>query len=76
MATTDYRIESNQPLSGGLLPAGRGHYLVRDRGLAVALAAKAARGPATQEVRVVHVPTGEIVFRKTAERAAADGLDA
>lgn len=75
MPAGHYLIESNHPLAGFLLPPGRVQHFVADRGLAVALAAKAARGPAAQEVRVVHVPTGEIVFRKTAERVLADGLD-
>ena len=35
-----------------------------DRGLAVSLAAKNFRTESGQEIRVVHVPTGEIVYRK------------
>ncbi len=75
MAPAEFRIESNQPLAGGLLPAGTASYLVGDRALAVALAAKAAGGPAAQEVRVVHVPTGEIVFRKSGTDRVVDDLD-
>ena len=66
MASADYRIESNQPIGGRLWPAsGAQHYLVSDRALAVALAAKSFAQP-SDEIRVVHVPTGEVVFRKPA----------
>ncbi|MCY7318318.1 MAG: hypothetical protein LH617_06265 [Ramlibacter sp.] len=65
MTSADYRIESSHPLSSRLMPtAGAEQYLVRDRALAVALAAKSFTRPSGQEIRVVHVPTGEIVFRK------------
>jgi hypothetical protein len=37
---------------------------VSDRALAVAVAAKSTTWPGGQEIRVVHVPTGEVVFRK------------
>jgi hypothetical protein len=39
---------------------------VHDRALAVSLAAKSFT--ADSEIRVVHVPTGEVVFRKPATR--------
>lgn len=69
MTTAAYRIESNQPLSGRLLPFATGkHVLVGDRGLAISLAAKNFVAGAGDEVRVVYVPTGEIVFRKQAGR--------
>jgi len=62
--TPDFRVESNHPLTGGLLPAsGSQQYLFRDRALAVATAAKCVTKPSGQEIRVVHVPTGEVVFR-------------
>jgi hypothetical protein len=41
--------------------------LVGDRGLAVSLAAKNFRTESGQEIRVVHVPTGEIVYSKNAD---------
>ena len=67
MASTDYRIESNHPLSGRLLPTpGSQQYFFSDRALAVTIAAKSITSPWGQEIRVVHVPTGEIVFRKSA----------
>lgn len=61
---TEYRIESNQPIAGRLWPAaGSQQYAVRDRALAISLAAKSSAAPGS-EIRVVHVPTGEVVFRK------------
>ena len=66
MASADYRIESNQPIGGLLWPAhGSQQYAVNDRALAVALAAKCFTQPSS-DIRVVHVPTGEIVFTKPA----------
>ena len=65
MTSSEYRIESNRPLSGRLLPLREDRQLlVGDRGLAVSLAAKNFRTESGQEIRVVHVPTGEIVYRK------------
>ncbi len=75
MTSAEYRIESNEPLAGRLLTVdGQRHLLVGDRGLAVSLAAKNFWTAQGQEIRVVHVPTGEIVFRKRDTRpdAAAD----
>jgi hypothetical protein len=67
MTSADYRIESSQPMAGRLLPAsGLQQYAVSDRALAVALAAKSFTRDS--EIRVVHVPTGEVVFRKPASR--------
>jgi len=37
---------------------------IHDRPLAVALAAKTRTEPCGGEVRVVHTPTGEVIFRK------------
>lgn len=72
MTPAEYRIESNLPLSGRLLPlAGGRQVLVGDRGLAISLAAKNFMPGSGQEIRVVHVPTGEIVFRKNEDRAEA-----
>ena len=69
MTSAEYRIESNRPLSGKWLPlAGDRPLLVGNRGLAVSLAAKNFRTVSGQEIRVVHVPTGEIVYRKDADR--------
>ena len=65
MTSADYRIESNHPIASRLLPnSGCQQYLLSDRALAVTLAAKSSTKPRGQEIRVVHVPTGEVVFRK------------
>jgi len=67
MTSADYRIESSQPIAGRFWPAnGSRHYAVHDRALAVSLAAKSFTSD--DEIRVVHVPTGEVVFRKPARR--------
>lgn len=69
MAHAEFRIESNQPIAGRLWPAkGAQHFEVADRALAVSLAVK-SYSPES-EIRVVHVPTGEIVFTKPASSRA------
>jgi hypothetical protein len=74
MSSADYRIESAQPIAGRFWPAaGSLQFAVKDRALAISLAAKSfARN---SEIRVVHVPTGEVVFRKPARRAEWAGED-
>ena len=68
MPPAEYRIESDRPLSGRWLPlAGNPPWVMGNRALAVSLAAKNFRGAGGQEIRVVHVPTGEIVYRKNTE---------
>jgi hypothetical protein len=68
MTSADYRIESSYPIVGQLLPtSGSTEYLLQDRALAVVLAAKSVTEPSGQEIRVVHVPSGEVVFRKAGE---------
>jgi hypothetical protein len=63
--TSDFRVESNHPIAGRLFPvSGSQQYFFSDRALAVAMAAKSVTSPSGQEIRVVHVPTGEVVFRK------------
>jgi hypothetical protein len=69
MASAEYRIESNQPLLSRLLPFSKLPDLYQDRALAVAIAAKSVARVAGQEVCVVHVPSGEIVFRASAAEA-------
>ena len=67
MTSGDYRIESSQPLACRLFSVPRAQqYYVGDRALAIAMAAKSVTTPSGEEIRVVHVPTGEIVFRKAA----------
>lgn len=70
--TSDYRIESSQPIASRFWPAARSmQFAVNDRALAVSLAAKSFTGAG--EIRVVHVPTGEVVFRKPAPQRAEWG---
>ena len=77
MTSAQYRIESSHPLGSRWLPAtDTAHYLVNDRALAVALAAKSFTQPSGQEIRVVHVPTGEIVFRKATTTGGRDPEEA
>lgn len=65
MSPADFRVESNHPITGRLWPAAGAHeYSFNNRDLAVAMAAKSMTHPSGQEIRVVHVPTGEVVFRK------------
>ena len=76
MTPADYRIESNHPLASRLLPIpGSQQYFFSDPALAVTIAAKSITSPWGQEIRVVHVPTGEIVFRKTAAARGEWGED-
>lgn len=76
MTNADYRIESSHVLAGRLLPvSGSQQLFVRDRALAVAMAAKSFTRPSGQEIRVVHVPTGEIVFRKPGTTSAETAED-
>ena len=67
MTSAHYRVESSHPIAGRLVPSSDSrHYLFSDRALAVAMAAKSVTEPMGQEIRVVHVPTGEVMFRKAA----------
>lgn len=67
MTSADYRIESSQPIAGRFWPAaGSQQFAVKDRALAVSLAVKSFSRDS--EIRVVHIPTGEVVFRKPPER--------
>jgi hypothetical protein len=64
--SSEFRVESSNPIAGRFFPApGSQQYLFSDRSLAVAMAAKSFTKPSA-EIRVVHVPTGEVVFRKAA----------
>jgi hypothetical protein len=67
MTTMSYRIESSHPIVGPLISGINStvHYIA-DRAMAVVLAAKSETRPYGKEIRVVHQPTGEVVFRKTA----------
>jgi hypothetical protein len=68
MTSAEYRIESNLPLISRLIPASANfRFTYTDRNTAVAVAAKGFAHPLGQEIRVVHIPSGEVVFRKTGE---------
>lgn len=58
----EYRIEHSDPVTGSLLPDSDFQHLYADASLAVAVAVKSVTDPSVQEVRVVHIPTGEVVF--------------
>ena len=65
MTSADYRVESNQPIDSKFWPvAGSREFAVSNRALAISLAVKSFAHDS--EIRVVHVPTGEVVFRKPA----------
>lgn len=66
MVPAQFRIESRDPLTGSLLPSPNFNHLYRHASLAVAVAVKSVADPTRQEVRVVHIPSGEIVFKSTA----------
>ena len=67
MTANEFRIESNHPISGWLVSgSGFQQSLFGDRAVAVGMAAKSVTKSSGQEIRVVHVPTGEVVFRKSA----------
>ncbi|MDP1739807.1 MAG: hypothetical protein Q8M51_05480 [Polaromonas sp.] len=63
MAPAQYRIESRNTLRGSLFPPTALRPLYTDRSLAVAVAVKSLADPTCQETRVVHIPSGEIVFQ-------------
>lgn len=62
MPAARYRIESTEPLLGKLLPSALFRRLYADPSLAVAVAVKSVVDPTRQQVRVVEVESGEIVF--------------
>jgi hypothetical protein len=68
LSASTYRVESSHPIVGPLWPsfkASKLHTFV-DRAFAVLMAAKSSTSPSGHEIRVIHVPTGQVVFRKTA----------
>jgi hypothetical protein len=69
----EYRIESDYPLVGPLIPEfGKTALLMANRSHAIAVAAKSNTSPYGHEIRVVHVSTGEVTFRKTASTMAVN----
>ena len=71
MENPAYRIESSHRIVATLprSPIYNGE-LLANRDLAVSLAAKCMTEPPGGLVRVVHVPSGEVVFSKTSEWGA------
>lgn len=63
MTSYDYLIESRHPITNRLLPRYTPARAYKDLSLAVAIAAKCVPNPFGDEVRVIHVPSGDIVFR-------------
>ena len=64
----EFRIESNRPLRSSLYLGPLDNELeVHDRSLAVVMATKTRTVPCGGEIRVVHTPTGEVIFRKQDE---------
>jgi hypothetical protein len=67
MSTLSYRIESSHPIVGPLISGINTTALyLADRAMAVVMAAKSETRPYGNEIRVIHQPTGEVVYRKTA----------
>jgi hypothetical protein len=73
MNSAQYRIESTNTSFGSLLPHPAFDHIYADSSLAVAVAVKSVGDPTRQQVRVVHIPSGEIIFQTT---PAAQGLQA
>lgn len=68
MRTLNYRIESSHPMVCRLLSAPlETALLMSDGEAAVAVAAKSVTKPSGHEIRVVYVPTGEVIFAKSAD---------
>lgn len=63
-----YRIESEHKLTSDWLPASAFTQIHESRSAAVAIAIEGVDDPAQQEVRVVCVETGEVVWRSTEEK--------
>jgi hypothetical protein len=62
-----YRIESELALASDWLPSEAFGRTYRDRAVAVATAIEGVEDPTIQEVRVVDVGTGTVVWRSTDE---------
>jgi hypothetical protein len=65
--TSQYRIESDVALSSDWLPAGVFERTYTDLSWAIATAIEGVDDPAVEEVRVVEVSTGAVVWRSTDE---------
>lgn len=60
-----FRIDSHNLTPGSLVPRNTFKRLYSDCSLAVAVAVKSVADPTREQVRVVHVPSGEIMFETT-----------
>lgn len=60
-----YRIESDYPLASDWLPATAFTLHYESQSAAVAIAIEGVDDPEEQEVRVICVETGEVVWRST-----------
>lgn len=69
MASAEYRIESQHAIVNRFVPAYSLSRPFDDLSLAVAVAAKSETSPMGGEIRVVHVPSGEVLFRSSAAAA-------
>ena len=66
MSVVAYRVESSHPLTAPFLPGAAAKcFNLVDRALAIVLATKSMTKPSGHEIRVVHIPTGEVIFRKS-----------
>ena len=73
-ATLKYQIESSHTMVGPLLPEGGVMSLrLNDHALAIVVAAKSVTVPYGREIRVVHLASGEVIFRKTAATVTSVG---
>ncbi len=73
MHAQTYRIESTHPIVATLPRTDvRNGSLLGSRELAIAIAAKSQTAPPGGIVRVVHVPSGEVVYSKTLGGSALD----
>jgi len=74
MSALKYQIESSHPMVGPLLPeSGLTSLQLNDHALAIVIAAKSVTVPYGKEIRVVHLASGEVIFRKTAATSAQSG---
>lgn len=66
-ASGGFRIESDVALSSDWLPLAAFRRVYTDTSAAVAVAIEGVEDPAVEEVRVVDVATGAVVWRSTDE---------
>lgn len=72
MRALNYRIESSHQMVCPLLSESlHADLLMSDSETAVAVAAKSVTRPFGHEIRVVYIPTGEVIFSKSADHGGA-----